>query len=96
MKTNFHQTNSNQILLEKNEGFVDQKLLDKRKKIKPEYKSSDLVRQAVLKGTISKADTLSWSSNSYEIKGIKKGTNPSYHLNGLPERYNAPLSKKTS
>ena len=47
--------------LKKNERFVYQKLLGKRKKIKPENKIDDLVRTADLKRNFSKGDTTNWS-----------------------------------
>ena len=46
-----------QASIKKNRGFVYQKLLDKRKKIKPKYKSHDLARVADLKKTFSKRYT---------------------------------------
>ena len=50
-----------QASLEKNEGFVYKKLLDKRKKVKPKFLINDLVRTADLKKTFSKGDTTNWS-----------------------------------
>ena len=41
---------------EKNEGYVHQNLLDKRKKTKPNYKIHDLVRVAVLRKIFSKGE----------------------------------------
>ena len=43
-----------QASLKKNESFVYQNLLDKRKKIKPKFQINDLVRVADLKKTFSK------------------------------------------
>ena len=48
-----------QASLKKNEGYVYNKLLDKRKKAK--FQVNDLVRTAVLMRTFSKGDTTKWS-----------------------------------
>ena len=42
-----------QVSLQKDEGFVCNKLLDKRKKLKPKFQVIDLVRTAVLRRTFS-------------------------------------------
>ena len=42
--------------LEKNEGFVYHNLLDKRRKIKPKFRTDNLLRTTDLKRTFSKAD----------------------------------------
>ena len=49
-----------QASLKTNEGFVYKNLLDKRKKRKPKFQLSDLVRTADLKKTFSKGDTTNW------------------------------------
>ena len=46
-----------QASVKKNEGFVYKSLLDKRKKIKPNFQINDLARTADLKKTFSKGDT---------------------------------------
>ena len=46
-----------QASLKKNEGYVFENLLDKRKKVKPKFQINDLVRTADLKRTFSKGDT---------------------------------------
>ena len=84
-----------QASLKKNESFVYQNLLDKRKKIKPKFQINDLVRVADLKKTFSKGDTTNWSYKLYKIAGIVNVTIPSYKINNLPERYNESLLKKT-
>ena len=81
--------------LKKNEGFVFNNLLDKRKKIKPKYQINDLVRVADLKKTFSKGDTTNWSYKLYKITEIINDTMPSYRLNDLSERYNESLLRKT-
>ena len=81
--------------LKKNEGFVFENLLDKRKKIKPKYQINHLVRVADLKKTFSKGDTTNWSDKLYKITEIINDTMPSYRLNDLSERYNESLIKKT-
>ena len=45
-----------QASLKKNEGYVYRNLLDKRKKIKPNFQVNYLVRTADLKKTFSKGD----------------------------------------
>ena len=81
--------------LKKNEGFVYNNLLDKRKKVKPKYEIGDLVRTADLKRTFSKGDMTNWSYILYKITEIINDTIPSYHIDNLKERYNESLLKKT-
>ena len=81
--------------LKKNESFVYKNLLDKRKKIKPEFQLNDLVRTADLRKTFSKGDITNWSYKLYKITEILNETIPSYKINNLPERYNESLLKKT-
>ena len=50
-----------QASLKKNEGYVYNKLLDKRRKVKPKFQINDLVRTADLKKMFSKGDTTNWS-----------------------------------
>ena len=83
-----------QASLKKNENFVYQNLLDKRKKIKPKFQINDLFRSADLKKTFSKGDTTNWSK-LYKITEIINDTIPSYHIDKLQERYNEALLKKT-
>ena len=84
-----------QASLRKNEGYVYKNLLDKRKKVKPKFQINDLVRTADLKKTFSKGDTTSWSYKLYKITEIVKDTIPAYKIDGLKERYNEALLKKT-
>ena len=81
--------------MKKNEEFVYKNLLDKRKKIKPEYEIGNLVRTADLQKTFSKGDTTNWSYKLYKITEVNKDTIPSYHIDNLPERYKESLLKKT-
>ena len=81
--------------MKKNEGYVYKKLLDKRKKVKPKFQISDLVRTADLKKTFSKGDTTNWSYKLYKITEIINDTIPSYKIDNLEERYNQSLLKKT-
>ena len=67
--------------LKKNEGFVYENLLDKRKEIKPKFQINDLVRVADFKKTFSKGDTTNWSYKLYKITEITNDTIPSYHIN---------------
>ena len=85
-----------QASLKKNEGYVYNNLLDKRKKIKPKYEISDLVRTADLKKTFSKGDTANWSFKLYTIKKILNDIVPIYPIDTLSERYNESLLKKTN
>ena len=84
-----------QASLKKNEKYVYKNLLDKRKKVKPKFQINDLVRTADLKKTFSKGDTTSWSYKLYKITEIVKDTIPAYKIDGLKERYNEALLKKT-
>ena len=84
-----------QASLKKNEGYVYKILLDKRKKIKPNYEIGDLVRTADLKKTFSKGDTTNWSYKLYKITEIFIDTIPSYKIDKLSERYIESLLKKT-
>ena len=81
--------------MKKNEGFVYKNLLDKRKKVKPNFQLNDLVRTADLKKTFSKGDTTNWSYKLYKITEIINDTIPSYHNDNLKERYSESLLKKT-
>ena len=81
--------------LKKNEGFVYNNLLDKRKKVKPEFQINDLVRVADLRKTFSKSDRTHWFYKLYKISEIINDTIPSYRIDNLKERYNESLLKKT-
>ena len=72
-----------------------QKILDKRKKLKPKFQVNDLVRTAVLRRTFSKGVTTNWSYKIYKITEIVNDTIPSYEIDQLPERYKEDLLKKT-
>ena len=85
-----------QASLEKNEGFVYENLLDKRKKITPKFQINDLVRTADLKKTFSKGDATIWSYKLYKITEFIDDTIPSYHIDNLKERYNESLLKRLS
>ena len=84
-----------QASLKKNEGFVYKNLLDKRKKTKPKFQISDLVRTADLKKKFSKGDTPNWSYKLYKITEIIIETIPIYKIDNLKERYKEALLKKT-
>ena len=81
--------------LKKNEGYVYNNLLDKRKKLNPKTQVNDFVRIAVLKKTFSKSDTTNWSDDLHKFTEIKNDTIPNYHLDNLPENYNESLLKLT-
>ena len=84
-----------QASLKKNEGYVYNKLLDKRKKRTPNFEVNDLVRVADLRKMFSKWETSNWSYKLYKISGIINETIPSYKIDNLKERYNEALLKKT-
>ena len=84
-----------QASLRKNEGYVYNSLLDKRKSISPKIKINDLVRTADLKKTFSKGDTTNWSYKLYKITEIINDTLPSYNIDNLKERYNEALLNRT-
>ena len=81
--------------LKKNETFVYNNLLVKRKKVKPKFQVNDLVRTADLKKTFFKSDTTNWSYILYKITEIINDTIPSYKISNLPDRYNESLLKKS-
>ena len=81
--------------LKKNEEYVYENLLDKRKKLKPKFQIKDLVRTADLKKTFSKSDTTNWSYELFKITEIVNDTIPSYKIDNFSERYNESLLKKT-
>ena len=75
-----------QASLKKNEGFVYNNLLDKRKKKNLKFQVNDLVRTADLKKTFSKSDTTNWSCTKlYKITEIINDTIPKYRLDNLTE-----------
>ena len=84
-----------QASLKKNEGFVFENLLDKRKRICLKFKFHDLVRTADLKNKrFLKPDVTIWSYRLYKITGIMNDTIPNYKIDTSPERYNEALLKK--
>ena len=70
-----------QVSLKKNEGFVYNNSLDKRKKVKPKIQKNILVRVADVKKTFSEGDTTSWSYKLYKITEIINDTIASYNIN---------------
>ena len=84
-----------QASLKKNKGYVYNKLLDKRTKMKPNFQVNDLVRTAGLRKTFSKGDTTNWSFKLYRITEIINDTRAAYEINDLPERYSEALLRKT-
>ena len=83
--------------LKKNERYIYiyNNLLDKRKKIKPNFQIKYLVRTAALERTFSKSDTTNWSYKLYIITENINDTIPSYRIDNLKEIYNESLLKKT-
>ena len=84
-----------QASLKKNEGYVYNNLLDKRKKVKQKFQINDLVRTSDLKKTFSKGDTTNCSYKLYKITEIINDTKPSYRIDNSTERYNESLLKTT-
>ena len=85
-----------QPILKKNEGFVYNNLLDKRKKVRPKFQVNDVVRTADLKKTFSNSDTTHWSYKFNRITETINDSIPNYKVDNLPERYNEALLKKTA
>ena len=81
--------------LKKNESYVHNNFMEKRKKIKPKFEVNDLVRTVDLKKTFSKGHTTNWSYKINKITEIINDTIASYKIDNLKERYNEPLLKKT-
>ena len=65
--------------LKKNEGFVYNNLVDKRKKKKPKFQENDIVRTADFKKTFSK-DKINWSCRLYKITETINDAIPSYKI----------------
>ena len=83
-----------QASLKKNEGFVYNNLLDKRKKKNPKFQINDLVRVADLRKNFSKRDTTNWVFKLITITEIIKDTIATYQIDNLPEGYSEALLKK--
>ena len=75
--------------------WFTEKLLDKRKKVKPKFQINDLIPVADLKKTFSKGVTLKWSDKLSKITEIINKTIGTYHIDNLPECYKELLLKKT-
>ena len=84
-----------QASLNKNEGYVYNNLLNKRRRVKPKLQINDLGRTAELQKTFSNSDTINWSYKLCKITAILNDTIPSYKIDKLEERYNEALLKKT-
>ena len=69
-----------QASLKQNEGFVYNKILDKRKKIKPKFQVNDFVRTADLRKIFSEGDTINWSYILYKNTEIFNDTIPSFKI----------------
>ena len=80
----------------KNEKFVYNNLIDKRKKIKTKFQVNDLVRTADLKRTFSKGDTTNWSYKYYKTSQNIIDTIPSFEIDNLLERHNELLLKRSN
>ena len=85
-----------QASLEKNEGYVYQSFIDKRKRTKPKYKTNDFVRVADLRKTISKEDSTNWLYKLYIFTEIIVDTIPGYKIDHSPERYKEASRKKNA
>ena len=82
--------------LKKNEGFIYNNLLGKRKKTNPKIQVNHLVRTTDLKRTFSKGNTTYSSYKMHEIKEIFNETKPNYKIVNSKERYNEFLLEKTN
>ena len=67
-----------QASLKRNEGYVYNNLLDKRKKIPPKFQINDLVRTTDSKKIFSKGGTTNWSYKLYKKNEINNDTLPNY------------------
>ena len=70
-------------------------MIDKGRKLNPNYQNHNLVCRADLEKRFSKGDTTNWSHKFYESTEIVKDTIPSYKIDQLLETYNEALLKKT-
>ena len=84
-----------QASLKKNERFVYNNFLDKRKKVKPKFQANKFVKTTDLRKTFSKGDTTNWSCKLYKITEKIIDTIPSYKIDNLEVRYNESLLKST-
>ena len=84
-----------QASLKKNERFVYNNFLDKRKKVNPKIQINDLVGTADLRKKVSKSDTTNWSLILNQISEKNNVTIPSYKIDKLKESYNNSLLKQT-
>ena len=76
--------------LNKDEGYVWQNLIDKRKRIKAKFKFAIFLEQHI-KRTFLKGDTTNWSYQLHKIRHVVNDTMPCYCKDNLPERYNEAL-----
>ena len=79
-----------QASLKKNEEFVCNILLNKKRRIKPKFQVNDLVRTAFLKRTLSKGDTTNWFYKLYKNTQIVNYTIPSYKIDQPPKDIKKP------
>ena len=84
-----------QACLKKNEGFIYNNLLDKRRKTQLKFQVNDLVRTADIKKTFSKGDMTNWSDRLYKITELINDTISSYEIDNITERCNEALLKET-
>ena len=84
-----------QTSLKKNERFVYNKLLDKRKRTNPKFQVNNLVRTADLNKTFSKGNTTKWLYKFCKNGEIINDSISSYIIDNIKEGYNEALLKKT-
>ena len=76
---------TNPVFFKKNEGYVYQNLIDKRWKLKREFKINDLVKTADLRRTFSKRYTTKKSYKLFEVEKPVIDTKLSYGIDNLPQ-----------
>ena len=74
-----------------NEKTVYSNLKNRRQKQKPKFQLGQLVRPSDVRSVFSKGGSTSYSYKLYRITEVIHGTNPSYSIDSLPERYNENL-----
>ena len=79
-----------QASLKKNEEFVCNILLNKKRRIKPKFQVNNLVRTAFLMRIFSKGDTTNWSYKLYKITQFVNDTIPSYKIDQPPKDIKKP------
>ena len=80
--------------LKDSDGFVYQKILVKRKKVKRKMNVGDFVKTADIKKTFSKVYTIIWSKKWHKITKSKIDAIRSCGIYTLPDRFSEAFPKK--